>query len=344
MINSSSLDKVVSLPNSERKNIFLKTAYELSISEPLIVEKDLWVSWILEKLFSPMANFPTLIFKGGTSLSKAYNCIQRFSEDIDITIVRHDLGFIETDSQILEKGNKRRKRYFENLQLATYEIINKTILPYLQDRIHSILREQSQIKLDEDSHEKIIFEYPSCFSDSLNQYLLPRILIEFGSRGDIQPVEKIALGSYVQKALPQLDTMLPEAIVLKPERTFIEKMLILHKFAHTPLGKVLPIRQSRHYYDVVMLANNATFADLKKEPGLLRKAAIHNMAFFKSANAFYETADYGTIKLLPTSNILNDLIHDYNLMQSMFIGEPPQFATLLEKLEETENYLNSWLC
>jgi len=101
------MDEVLTLPISERKNIFVKTAYDLGISEPIIVEKDLWVSWLLEKLFQQSSNEPTLIFKGGTSLSKAYKLIDRFSEDIDITIARKDLGFLEPDEQILALGSKR---------------------------------------------------------------------------------------------------------------------------------------------------------------------------------------------------------------------------------------------
>ncbi len=335
------LDKIVTLPTQERKNIFLKTAYELGISEPIIVEKDFWVSWALEKLFQQPINEPSLIFKGGTSLSKAYNLIDRFSEDIDITITRKDLDFLNPDEYILELGNKRRKRYFDELYNVTIALVEQKILPRLKIRIDSILTEPWQLMIDNNNYERINFSYPSCFSNINKQYLLPKIIFEFGSRGDTIPSDNITLSSYVEKVLPNLKIKSPSVTVLKPERTFWEKILILHKIAHQPNDKLISNRLSRHYYDIFMLANNGILDNAIKQPRLLLDVAQHNMAYFRNIQASYETAKLGSLRLIPSKSQIEILCHDYKLMESMFINPAPSFAQLIETTKAIENTLNN---
>ena len=334
------LSEIISLPATERKNIFLKAAYELGINEPLIVEKDFWVSWVLDKLFLPSNDVPSLIFKGGTSLSKGYHLIDRFSEDIDITIARKDLGFLEPDEEIIKLGSKRRKRYFENLHDETIHIVHQKILPSLKSAISRLVTDTWSLNIDPHDQECVVFHYPSCFTGIQNQYLLPTITLEFGSRGDVIPTENIALTSYVEKALPNLGIQSPTVTTLKPERTFWEKILILHKLAHQSGDQPIQGRLSRHYYDVMMLAKSDLIDQATENINLLKGVILHNMAYFRSAQAAYDTAIPGSIKLVPNDAQLKHLNDDYQSMKSMFILEPPTFTELMDKIKAIELSLN----
>lgn len=334
------LDKIALLSFAKRQNIFNMAAYALGIAEPSIVEKDFWVSWTLEKLFQTQIGEPAPIFKGGTSLSKAYNFIDRFSEDIDITLTRKDLGFNKPDEEVIALGDKKRKAYFNELLNATTTVIANQFLPRLQKSI-TTLQDPCDMTLDPSNKEIIIFNYPSCFAAKADQYIKSRIILEIGSRGDIFPTENIKITSYVEKALPNLIMESPVIKVLKPERTFWEKIFILHKLAHQSELKPAQDRVSRHYYDVIMLARKKIIDSATKEIKLLDDVALHNMAYFRSKQASYETAKPGSFKLIPDKNYLKALSDDYDRMKSMFTGEILKFENILEEISQIEIALNS---
>ena len=338
------LDDVAVLSFKERKNIFAIVAFNLGITEQIIVEKDFWVSWILEKLFAKDNNLPAMIFKGGTSLSKAIhpqyeNLIARFSEDVDITINKACLGYGESDEDITSLGSKRYKKYLKSLEDSTVEVISSKIVQHLEDKA-SILTEKWLFDPDEDNKESIIFHYPSCYQQCENQYLLPRIIVEFGSKGDVVPTDDLEISTYVQKSLPNLGIKSPIVTVLKPERTFWEKIVILHKIANSDDEVPIKDRMSRHYYDVLMLARKGVMDSAQEYSGLLDDVVMHNMAFFKSKKASYETATPGSFKLLPITR-LSSLSNDYQKMQSMFFSEPPSFGELVSEIERIEQELNN---
>lgn len=299
------------------------------------------MSWLLEKLFDKSKNTPALVFKGGTSLSKAYQLINRFSEDIDLTINRHDLGFNDTDETIIEMGSKRRKRYFELLFKETINIINENIAPSIRNKISDELTEEWSCEIDFDNNERVVFHYPSCFNEMKNQYLRSNIILEFGSRGDTFPTEHKPISSYIGAALPELDLQMPTVTTLQPIRTFLEKILILHKIAHQPNEKPINNRLSRHYHDIITLHDHNLHNKIQQSPDLIEKVAIHNTAYFKSAQASYETARFGSLRLIPKSTHRIDLEHDYKMMRNMFIDEPIPFENLINKIQEIENKLNS---
>ena len=129
------------------------------------------------------------------------------------------------DESIIDLGNKRRKRFFEKLQVATIAVIEEKVMPRLGESIASVLKSSWTLTPDRHNTQNVIFQYPSCFESNDNMYLLPNILLEFGSRGGAIPTEKIVLSTLVEKALPSINIQSPTVMVLKPERTFWEKVL-----------------------------------------------------------------------------------------------------------------------
>ncbi len=148
---------------------------------------------------------------------------------------------------------------------------------------------------------------------------------------------------------PYLCDAIPDALsntdasvrVLAAERTFWEKATILHMLHHHPEGKALTPRMSRHYYDVFQLSNSEVIEPAMRKLELLDRVAIHKRVFFKSAWASYDTARAGTLRLVPSERILDELRQDYATMEPMFFADPPGFDTILNKLREVEGLINN---
>jgi len=342
------MDEVARLSAEERAILFNETGAARGFANA-IVEKDFWVCWTLKRLFGlPKADMPALVFKGGTSLSKAYGAIRRFSEDIDISFDRTALGY-ENERDPVNASNRQAKALLENLAADVQKHIAIVLLPNLEGAITAELGTSGNAKwrlyIDPDDPQSLIFHYPPCHEAGdyagLN-YIRPRVKLECGARGDPWPMEKRSIQPYAAEEYPEaFKAAALKVEVLAMRRSFWEKASLLHAEYHRAPNSPTPKYISRHYYDVAMLAEHEDGPAAIKEVDLLRAVAEHKSVFFRSAWAHYETARPGTLRLLPNPDRIADLRADYRDMQPMMFDNPaPTFEHIMEHLESLERTIN----
>ncbi len=338
------MDAFAQLPASERAIYFEQTAAQLGIS-PQIVEKDFWVCWTLKQLFALPDIGPHLIFKGGTSLSKVFRIIERFSEDIDVSIERSFLGFGGDNEPEAGGSNKEKQRRIEALKAACQRKIEDDLLPALTKFIQSkTLRAERWLLRPDDSDpdgQTLIFEYPQISRSETAGYVRRVVKIEMGARADHWPSEAKHVSSYVAEEFPKAFQEVSCSVkVLSAERTFWEKATILHAEYHRPPDKAMPDRFSRHYCDFYELIHKGIAKTAEAQLELLSRVAQHKSLFFKSSWARYGEATRGTLRIAPPEQRLTALRDDYRKMQEMFFGTPPEFNTMINLLRKWESGFN----
>lgn len=352
------MDDFARRSDDDRLAFIREAAARRDVTEP-IIEKDFWVCWTLRRLMETPVLADNLTFKGGTSLSKAYGIIERFSEDIDFTIRRDAPRIVETLSP-MEDGisNKERGRRTKALKAAAQSYVRDIAMPELAKAIEQSLgtTEGWSILVDDEDHDAqtILFQYPKvlnygggfgaggfgvgAFGEGEYGYIKPRIKLEFGARGDTEPSEIRSISPYLAQEYP---AELPDAEVnvatLSVERTFWEKVTILHALHHGT--KLLP-EMSRHYYDTMMLAAKGIDDVAMKAPSLLASVVLNKSLMFTDNKASYHTAALGSLCLVPTDELRARLADDYAAMAEMFTTAPPSFAKLMAEIEALEAKLN----
>jgi hypothetical protein len=335
------MDSFLAKPPDERLQ-FIAEAADRTGRSSVVIEKDFWVCWTLGQIFSLPEFGKHMTFKGGTSLSKVYKLIHRFSEDIDLSFHREFLGFGGEHDPASATGGKERGRRLDALMLQCAKIINERFVPALHQSIGRTLGESGwRLEIDNNDQQTVLFHYPQAFSGQHN-YLKPIVKIEMGARSDHWPTEDKKIESYLHEEFPE---QLPEAgcctvNVLAAERTFWEKATILHAEYHRDLSKPADERTSRHYYDLFQIAKSPLGQAALKRTDLMNAVVRHKSVFFRSAWAKYDLAKPGTFRLAPPSARLEPLKRDYVLMHDMFFGTPPEFDRILETLTSLEAEIN----
>jgi hypothetical protein len=329
------------LPKKEREDFFRVAADTSKISFD-IIEKDYWVVWTLERLFSLADLKNHLTFKGGTSLSKVYGLIDRFSEDIDLSIERDFLGFDENKNPEKATSKKKQREILDDLALACADYVQNKMLNDLRANVAEKLGTTDgwQIAVDSLDYQTLNFEYPSITPSG--GYIRPFVKIEMGARSEHWPVSNHEIKSYAKDALNEKiheDAVLVR--VLNAERTFWEKATILHQYAHLPESKALPARISRHLYDFFCLLNSTTKKKALSDISLLDRVATHKSIYFASAWANYSTARKGSLKLTPQPRTLEALEKDYEQMDAMFFRDRPAWNLILKTIGDFEKDFNS---
>lgn len=324
------MDKVAILTAPKRAELFRETAARKGMS-PAVVEKDFWVCFVLAKLFSDEFLSKKILFKGGTSLSKVFKVIERFSEDIDLIL---DWREVTSADPLASRSRTKQDTFNKQLQADAQAYIRVQLLP----RIAAMLPEMPAIRVDDDPNI-VIISYPSSFSES---YIRPEIRLEIGPLAIWIPNADYRISSYAAEEFPALFEN-PECHVraIRAERTFWEKVTILHHEAHRPDTSIQPLRYSRHYYDLARMANSeikkAAFADF----ALLKSVVESKEQFYPRNWARYDLAKPGTIKLLPPEHVLRSLRKDHQEMQIMIYGERVSFEAILDQIRMLENEINS---
>jgi len=356
------MDEFARLEPSERLAFINEAAARRDLNS-IIIEKDFWVCWTLRRLMSVPVLAENLTFKGGTSLSKAYGIIDRFSEDIDLTIGRNAPKIEETKPP-MENGitGKERERRVKALKVAAQSYVEEIALPNIRSAIAEELQtdEGWEIILDpqDPDIQTILFQYPrllvygrfrgavgdgavgqfpvgGAFEDG---YIRPRIKLEFGARGEPEPCALRTITPYLAQEFPQeLTNAQTQISTLSVERTFWEKVTILHALYH---GANFRPEMSRHYYDTAMLAAKGIHDLAMQEPDLLERVVLNKRLMFPDKKASYETAIFGKLKLVPNDNLLERLRADYAAMAEMFMVAPPKFEDLMESISQLEAKLN----
>lgn len=318
----------LTLTKEEQIEMFTQIGVKTNLL-PQAVEKDAWVTLMLRMIFtSDLANH--LIFKGGTSLSKAFNLIQRFSEDIDLGIDRKYLGF-EGD---LSKGQirklKRACHTFVSTDLA--ELLEKQLEEYGVDKdLFELIVENTQVS-DQDP-ETIKVNYQSLFDDVA--YLPKRVLIEVSARSLIEPNQEVAIKSMVDEQYSETDFAEPEFVVTttNPQKTFLEKLILLHEEFQKPSEKIRYLRMSRHFYDIGQILNSEYGQVAVKNTTLFESIIAHRKVLTPMKTTDYETLTLQSLNIIPPDGFLENYKSDYKEMQSSMIhGESLDFDTLIEKI------------
>ena len=330
----------------EERGVFIQEAAARLGLLPVIVEKDYWVCWLLGKIFADSRWEPHLVFKGGTSLSKVFNAIQRFSEDIDLSVSPALLGHPEIELDQAPSKSMRQKR-FKQLQTACAEIVAGRLRDDLEQVVRKSLGQRNgggdwfryEVELRTDS-PVVWFDYDSTLP-ATGGYIVPAVKLEFGSLTDQRPVRRHAITSMLANALPGMEDERDEVVAMEVERTFWEKATILHAEFHRPATQPIGERFSRHYSDLAELwkqpAGTAALARLD----LLEQVALFKSRFFGSSWANYAEAKPGNLRLAPPAHRETELRQDYAKMEPMFLIPPSEFQEVIETLQDAEARINA---
>lgn len=325
------MDDIARLPVADRNALFAETAAAMR-SVPAIVEKDFWVVWVLDKIFGDEALGRRLQFKGGTSLSKAFDLIGRFSEDIDLILDWREV----TQSDPHQSRSKTQQGKFNeavNEQAKVY--IKDNLLPAIGTKLSPVC----ECHMQGSDGFTIFVRYPSAFKQT---YLRPEILLEVGPLAAWLPSAVMPIRPYAATHFPQAFNK-PECRVptIVARRTFWEKATILHQEAHRAADKPMPPRYSRHYYDLALLARAAVRQEALGDLGLLEAVVDFKQRFYPSAWAKYESAKPGSLKLIPPADRLREVEKDYQAMQVMIFDKEISFADIIETLTDLEREINA---
>jgi hypothetical protein len=330
------------MPAQERADIFAETADRKGLAEA-IIEKDFWVCWILKQLFSIEALSNRLLFKGGTSLSKIFHAINRFSEDIDLAVDYAALGFTgERDPRREDISRTRRAVILAEMMTECRRYVGNEFLNALRMRCQEILGTGEAWSLDVSAQDSNVvqFRYPTASTKGL-AYVVPQVVLELGTHAEFVPHDRFTIRSFAAEEFPRVVADGDVAVVaLLAKRTFWEKATILHAECYRPSERPLPDRYSRHYYDVALLAQGPIRSEALAEMTLLPQVVRHKETFYPSGWARYDLARAGSLRLLPANERIAALERDYRNMGVMIFGEPPAFDTIMETLAALEQEIN----
>ncbi len=341
------MKEFIAMSEERRRLVCTQAGAQLNLPE-ISVEKDFWVCWTLRKLFELPEWGEHLTFKGGTSLSKCWNLIERFSEDIDIVVERNPLGFSGENAVEQAPSKKQTGKRLKALKAACRQCISENIHPALTDVISSGLRETLEWTLepdpDEPNGQALLFSYPTAFPERQAAYLRRAVKIEMGARSDTDPAETIEIRPYISDVFPDL-LLEPGTVVraVMPTRTFWEKAMLLHEEIFRPeTNKKRRKGMARHYYDLYRLILAGIGEQSTRDLDLFHRVAEHRRVFFHYTWFDYSTLDIGQIRLMPAEADRPAWKADYESMQQeMFYGDVPTFEKILMVVGDFQTRLNA---
>ncbi len=300
--------------------------------QPQAIEKDAWVTLILKMIFGSKIK-QHLVFKGGTSLSIGYKIIERFSEDIDIAVDRNYLGF-EGD---LTKGEirKLRRKSHDFVSTEMVEVLTNQLKDYeINDSLYEIIVENTKIS-DQDP-ETIQVNYESVFEKEL-PYLSNRLLIELGARSLLEPYTNIKIQSIIDEHYPESEftEINFDVNVVIPEKTFLEKMILLHEEFEKPEEKIRWERMSRHLYDIGQMITTEYGQNAIKDKALFDSIIQHRKILTPVKDVDYDDLTIEKINPIPPKQFYELYKKDYQKMsESMIYGERKDFDKLIEQIKQ----------
>lgn len=330
-----------SLKESERRAIFEIVANDKGTNAQAI-EKDFWVCRVIDGVFRGLPARPKPYFKGGTSLSKGYQLINRFSEDVDLVLSRRGLGITANiDPVETAMSADARKRAVDSM-LA---ICRGYVQDEMRDRLGRLFPE-CEIEVDEDvvDGQALRVQFPSILAP--DDYQTPWVKLECGARGALEPDAERPIAPFVQAALGADWNLTTQRVTLvHPERTFWEKIVILHGFhcRFRDEGDLLSDRQraSRHYYDLAMMFGGPVGKSAVKKKYLLSDVCEHSrLVRFSRAWQKLGEARPGTLQIAPPDAFTPALAADYGRMKNMMFHNPPSLEWILEQLKDLDAAAN----
>lgn len=322
----------------ERRRALCEEAYVRLGLVPASIEKDFWVCMTLQELFRLPGWEGQLTFKGGTSLSKGWRIISRFSEDIDVVIDRAFLGFGE-ETLSRSRRDKLRDACSLNVQEGLLPALTQRLRVCLPDGVAWNLYPAN--KTEDPEQLTLLFQYPTAFEGS-STYLQPVVKIELGGRADTEPVEMPVMQPYLANAFPELFSESTFTVrTVAARRTFWEKAMLLHEEKFRPVDRRRKARLSRHYYDLWCLIEKGIAQQAVEDPGLFERVAEHRKVFYRQTWVDYRTLCRGHLDLIPSEEQLLEWRQDYEAMRGvMFFEEPPTFDEILQNVRQFQDEFN----
>jgi hypothetical protein len=343
------LSQVIRAKTEDLRGLFQQTGQRLACA-PENVEKDFWVCWTLDALYNKAEIKPRLLFKGGTSLSKAFDLIQRFSEDIDITVFRSDLlgEDFPSDDELRAMGSNQQRRKLDEVKEHCSAFINgdfqRALRKVAEGELEGLKFVIEPDPEDPDS-QSLLFHYPSAFADSEEEYIRRVVKIESGAKSALDPHETKTIVPYSATEAEGLNLAVPNVITIKPERTFWDKIIILHGQRHWFQNRGALYkdgqRLSRHYYDVYRLLASNHGDNAMNDPDLAESCVQHARLYFNRKPLDLDQATPGTFGIVPADGMLDPLKADYEKMAGMIFGEIPPFDDIIGRIAEAEATLNA---
>lgn len=339
------MNEFLSLSDERRRLVFEQSAVRLNLPE-IAVEKDFWVCMTLRILFRLPGWGSTFTFKGGTSLSKGWKLIERFSEDIDIVIDRAALDYPDADTLDQAAGSSRRKRVLAGIKTACRKAVQDRIAGLLRTHLAASLAGGLEWDLISDESDPdgqtLLFLYPSLFAPS-DRYVQQIVRIEMGARSDTEPTETVAIVPYIAEAFPELIANAETPVrAVSPVRTFWEKALLLHEEWHRPAGsRPRGAYMARHYYDLFRLIEAGVAARAGADLDLFASIVRHRSVFFRYGWIDYSALKRGSLRLVPDAAHISGWESDYNRMKpEMFFGDVPTFARIMDAVQVFQDQFN----
>jgi hypothetical protein len=343
--------EIISASSGERRDVFLAAATRLGTTEQN-VEKDFWVCWVLDALFHGLPpGGPRLLFKGGTSLSKAFGLISRFSEDIDITVFRQDLGQPATVEQLEALNRKKRNARLDAVKVACQHYISSQLRGTLAGLIDEtaqrsgVAAEQFRAAVDEDDpdNQSLLLWYPA--ATPVEGYVRQAIKIELGAKSALDPNCETRIRPYIAEDISSLDLDILGITTVDAERTFWDKVIIVHGqrrwFEIRGELQHHGQRVSRHYYDVYRLLDSDVGRRALADSSLSHDCVRHARMFFDRPDFDLASAVPGTLALSPPPAMTEALRRDYGRMAGMIMGAVPEFNEVIARIREFKTAINA---
>jgi len=324
------MDKIASLGQTEREELFQETANNLGMVAAA-VEKDFWVCWILNKIFSHQTLSQQLLFKGGTSLSKCFELIERFSEDIDLIL---DWNLLTDEDPYVERSNRQQDLFNKRVNAVGLSYVKET----LYNNLTQVFDGVGQLDSGDENKKELIFHYPKSFE---SEYIKSEVLIEVSPVSAMAPNRDVVIQTYAAKQFPKLFEKTDiDVKTIEARKTFWDKVTILHGESHRPDDKPQPDRYSRHYYDVYQMLDTWVKQEAMDDIELLKSVAAFKKKFYPQGWANYQAIIDDNIQLVPAEPIRENLNTDYEGMQEMIYGNYPAFSDILNVLEQFQVEVN----
>ena len=348
-MTAAAYQRIIAAPSRDRLGLFLATANRLG-APVANVEKDFWVCWTLNALYRKRpAGGPRLLFKGGTSLSKAHGLIQRFSEDIDITVFRDDLGEPASVEDLAKLSNRKRRARLDAIRDACRAYIGGPLHEFLAAHLADVTDGTARTEIDGDDPDgqTLLIHYPAA-APTDSAYVRPAVRVEAGAKSALDPNRSVAIRPYVSDEATGLDLTVHGVSTIEPGRTFWDKIVIAHGlrrwYERRGILRHEGQRVSRHYYDLHCLLRSN-----------IAKAALDNIDLgadcVRHARMFFDRPDYdlasavpGRFAIAPAPNMVDALRRDYASTKAMIFGPAPAFEDILTSAARIQGTLNDADC
>lgn len=338
--------QIIGAPPRDRLDLFLATANR--IGAPVgNVEKDFWVCWTLNSLYHERpAGEPRLLFKGGTSLSKGYDLIKRFSEDIDVTVFRDDLEEPASVEELEALSNKKRRAKLDAIRDACRAYITGPLREFLAAQLADATNGTGRVEIDEADHDgqTLLLWYPEVEPRD-GAYVRPAIRLESGAKSALDPHGPLTITPYVAEEAPGIDLAVPDVTTIEATRTFWDKVVIAHGLRrwYERRGELRQEGQrvSRHYYDLHCLMQSETGKAALADLDLGADCVRHARMFFDRPDYDLASAVPGSFAIEPAPKMVDALARDYANTTAMIFGAPPSFDDILASARQIERELNN---